>query len=146
MPWFQWKSWPLLLAVLAAPVFSWSFSKLTGIESLNLFWLWYHPETLVVSVVLFPLIEEISFRGIVQGALLSRPLLRKSLWGITGANGIASAMFVGVHFVHHSPEWALMMFFPSLVFGYFRDKTSGVSTSVCLHMFYNLTFLSIAGQ
>jgi len=146
MPWFQWKSWQFFLAILIAPVFSWGFSKITGTESSDFLWLWYHPKTLTLSVLFFPLIEEISFRGVLQGAFLSRPFFRKSLWGITGANGITSVIFAGIHLVYHAPGWALAIVFPSLVFGYFRDKTSGVSASIFLHMFYNLTFLSIVGK
>ncbi len=37
----------------------------------------------------------------------------------------------------HGPLWAALVFFPSLVFGFFKDRTKHLVAPVILHVFYN---------
>jgi membrane protease YdiL (CAAX protease family) len=98
----------------------------------------------VLSFVVWqPLIEELLFRGVIQGQLrTTRPgRWRKS--GITGANLIASLLFVLVHTVNHAPLWAMAVFVPSLVFGFMRDRHDSVYPAFALHCAYNGLYLLV---
>jgi len=97
-------------------------------------------------VVAYPVIEELSFRGVVQGALAAWTRRRTLLPGISWANLLTSVLFAAIHFVHHPPLWAVAVVVPSLIFGYFRDRTGGVLSSIGLHAFYNLIFYSLVGK
>lgn len=90
----------------------------------------------MLSVAVYPILEEIVFRGLLQGWL----------WQRTGGRGIgilswanlgASAAFATAHLVHHSPWLALGVLIPGLVFGYFRDRYESVLPPIVLHMVYN---------
>jgi len=96
----------------------------------------------LLSVVLFqPVIEELLFRGVVQGYLLRTSLGSWSVHGITFANGLATILFVAAHFVNQAPIWAMGVLLPSLVFGYFRDRTGSVLAPIVLHVSFNAMFL-----
>jgi membrane protease YdiL (CAAX protease family) len=45
-----------------------------------------------------------------------------------------------MHFINHPPFWALAVFFPSLVFGYFRDRCDSVVPAITLHILYNFGY------
>lgn len=99
---------------------------------------------LLVSIIVWqPLIEELLFRGIVQGQLLNYQWARHSVCKITTANMITSALFVGLHMLSTPSLWSLAIFIPSLLFGYFRDAFGSVYPAMCLHSAYN--FMVIAG-
>jgi membrane protease YdiL (CAAX protease family) len=59
------------------------------------------------------------------------------------ANLITSAVFAIAHLYGHSPPWALATFFPSLVFGLFRDRYNSLSAPIALHVFYNAGYFSL---
>ena len=109
---------PLFEAMLASPFF------------LQIGWV-------CLIVVAFPIIEEILFRGILQGQL------RKTTWGsrswlnISAANGVTSILFAGIHMINNSPIFALTVFAPSLLFGYFRDRCNSVYPPILLHSAFN---------
>lgn len=103
----------------------------------------HSPEIILFPILLYPVLEEIVFRGLIQGQLILREPWRQQLWGISGANVLTSVMFSALHFVHQAPLMAALVFFPSLVFGYFRDRYQRLLPSICLHIFYNAGFLSL---
>jgi membrane protease YdiL (CAAX protease family) len=104
------------------------------------------PLDFVRLIVAYPLIEELAFRGVVQGVLL-RWTHARALWGgVSLANGITSLLFVAIHFVYHPPLWAVAVLVPSLVFGYFRDRFARVTPAIFLHAFYNLIFYTAMGH
>lgn len=120
-----------------------------------LFWgvLWYirqpegHPvwplrftTTFFWLVLAYPLLEEIVFRGAVQGGLLRLKLGRTGIAGFSLANLFTSLIFAGLHLFHHPALWALLVIAPSLVFGYFREKYGSLLPSITLHVFYNLGY------
>ncbi len=124
-------------ALLAGPVFWWlnhvfSLSDAQGeLTLLSLFSL----------VLLYPLLEELSFRGLLQGALLQTALGRLQLFNITSANGLTSVLFAAFHLLGQSPLWAAAVLLPSLIFGALREKYNSAVPGIILHCFYNLGFL-----
>ena len=141
----------LILAVLAAP-FVWAI----------LFWVFDMPlarrlfeadvwglsdsaflKLLLFAVLIYPLLEEIVFRGALQGLLMERlsgKRLPHWLGGLSLANLITSLVFAAMHLFNQSPLWAALIFVPSLVFGWAREATGGLLAPVLLHMFYNAGF------
>ncbi|MGD8644480.1 MAG: JDVT-CTERM system glutamic-type intramembrane protease [Chromatiales bacterium] len=114
-------------------------------------WLWIPVEgppagstilwVVLTTVIIYPLLEELVFRGAVQGWLLDRRWGAQSRLGITVANLVTTAAFTTLHFLHHPPLWALSVAVPSLVFGLFRDRHGHVYPSIALHGLYNLFYL-----
>ena len=88
-------------------------------------------------VLLQPLVEELLFRGLLQGRLAESSWGRRQLGGITLANLSVSIVFTSLHFINHPPLWAAGVLFPSLLFGYFRDRHDSVYPAIALHVFYN---------
>jgi membrane protease YdiL (CAAX protease family) len=95
------------------------------------------PAALVSLVLLQPLVEELLFRGLLQGRLAAQPWGRRHLRGFTLANLVASLLFTALHFAGHPPLWAAGVLLPSLLFGYFRDRHDSVLPAIALHVFYN---------
>jgi membrane protease YdiL (CAAX protease family) len=102
---------------------------------------WEHWRDMLVLVILYPVVEEISFRGFLQSMLSNQESLQKSFGIITLSNIITTLAFVTIHFIYNPPQKALMIFFPSLVFGYFKDRCHSVIPSIVLHVIYNFLFL-----
>lgn len=87
-----------------------------------------------------PLIEELLFRGIIQGYLARTELGAREKAGVSLGNVATSSVFVLAHLINQPPAWALAVFFPSLLFGYFRDRTGSVWPSLLLHTSFNAAF------
>lgn len=98
---------------------------------------------LVNVVLLYPLLEELAFRGFLQGWLRERKFFRQQIKGLTLANGLTSILFALAHLYSQPPMWAAGVFFPSLVFGYFRDRHENVVSSFLLHAWYNAGFFLV---
>lgn len=92
---------------------------------------------LLSLVLLQPLLEELLFRGLLQGWLVARPWGRRQLGGLTWANLAVTVVFVALHFINHPPLWAAGVLLPSLLYGYFRDRHDNVAPAIALHVFYN---------
>ena len=95
------------------------------------------PQIRCVDSVLQPFIEELLFRGIIQGQLVKHNWARLKILHISYANIITSILFVAIHMIHSSPMWALAVIFPSLLFGYFRDRYKSIYPSLIMHSAYN---------
>ena len=103
--------------------------------SSTLWWL------LIKAVLLYPVLEEIIFRGAIQGWLLERAALRKWLTGLISIpNILTSLVFCALHFISQPPLWAALVFIPSLVFGWSREHTGGLTIPILLHIWYNAGF------
>ena len=98
---------------------------------------------LLVVAVVYPVLEEYVFRGGLQGALYRHTALSRSLLGVSFANLVTSIAFAAVHLFNQTPMWAALIFFPSLVFGWARDRYGNIQASVVLHMSYNAGFISL---
>lgn len=85
----------------------------------------------------FPLFEELTFRGLIQG-VWTRGASEGGRWlGITRANLLTSMAFVGWHLMYQTAFFVLVLIVPSLVFGFFRDRYDSVVPSLMLHVGYN---------
>lgn len=96
---------------------------------------------LLSMILLQPLVEELLFRGVIQGQLEKTPWARHRLAGLSVANFLTTLLFALAHLFHHAPLWAAAVMIPSLVFGYFRDRHRQVFPAFFLHTFYNGCFL-----
>jgi len=92
---------------------------------------------LLSFIIWQPLVEEVLFRGIIQGQLARREWGRCSWMGISSANIVTSILFTAIHLINSSPLFALSVIAPSLVFGYFRDYCNSVYPSIIIHAAYN---------
>jgi len=99
---------------------------------------------LLTSVILYPIIEELAFRGFIQTWLLEKSIFRnKPLPQISYANLVTSFLFASFHLFNQPPIWAALIFAPSLVFGYLRERYDAVTPSIIVHAWYNLGFLML---
>ena len=97
---------------------------------------------LLFGAVLYPILEEVLFRGAIQNWFLQKDAGFKAAYkGVTLANVLTSILFVVSHLFYHEFLWALLVFFPSLLFGYFRDRYRSLYPSILLHGYYNLGYL-----
>jgi membrane protease YdiL (CAAX protease family) len=94
-------------------------------------------------VLLYPLLEELAFRGFVQGWLSEQAWFQSQWFGFSRANLTTSVLFAMAHLINQPPLWAASVFFPSLVFGYFKDRHQTVVTPFLLHAWYNAGFLVV---
>lgn len=100
-----------------------------------------------VSITLWqPLFEELLFRGIVQGYLLQSMARQKTWFGLSISNLLTSFLFSLAHLVNHSILWSLLVFVPSLGFGFVRDRFGSVYPSIALHAFYNAGYFLLIGS
>ena len=97
----------------------------------------FGPAALLSLVLLQPLLEELLFRGQLQGWLAARPWGRRQFGGFTLANMVVTLLFTALHFFSHPPLWAAGVLVPSLLYGYFRDRHDSVVPAIALHVFYN---------
>lgn len=91
-----------------------------------------------------PLLEELLFRGILQGQALrltspsrGQPL---RLGPLTLANLLVTVGFVALHLRAQPLAWALAVAVPSLIFGHLRERLGSVWPAVLLHGVYNAGF------
>lgn len=96
--------------------------------------------TLVWVALVYPVLEEIVFRGLIQPALLAPT--RGLRWGpITLANGLTSVLFAAMHLLNHPPWHAALVLLPALLFGLFRDRSGSILPGLLLHVSWNAAVL-----
>ncbi len=94
-------------------------------------------------VVLQPVLEELVFRGILQGQALrltTRHGQARRLGPVTLANVLVTLVFVLLHLRAQPLAWALAVAGPSLVFGHLRERFDSVWPAVLVHAVYNAGF------
>lgn len=124
-----------LLCAGAAPLVWAIMAWVVPVRSMSLVQVWSFG---FASVVLwYPLWEELLFRGLLQGELIAWGWTRCWVYGLSSANIGVSLLFTIFHLWNHSPIWAALVFFPSLVFGYLRDQFDSTVPSILMHMWYN---------
>jgi membrane protease YdiL (CAAX protease family) len=134
-----WRDKQFGAALLAAPLF-WAILFFIQRPAVDGLWPWQAPGQFLLLVILYPVLEEIVFRGGLQSALYRGPVGPKKFLGLSAANFITSVVFVSFHFIYHPAVWAALVLIPSLVFGYFRDKYLSVTPAIVLHVFYNVGY------
>ena len=100
--------------------------------------------TLILLVLVYPVLEEIAFRGAVQG-FLGRRLGGGSESALSRANLATSILFAVAHVLWRGDPLAGAVFLPSLVFGYFRERHATLASPILLHVFYNAGLFLIFG-
>lgn len=125
------------VAILAAPLFILLHNSIFQDQLFDLKTIHFDIQSLFFLIVFYPVIEELAFRGVIQEFIASRTKQYPSFLHISVANIVTSVLFVAMHFVHHTPLWAVLVFVPSLIFGYFKEQYGHISASIFLHMFYN---------
>lgn len=135
----SWKD-PLFYAALMAGLLFWLVLYLLQQPVIQWDWPLLQPWQFLVPVVFYPLVEEVVFRGLLQ-ELVHEYISHHSLGLISVANLVTSVVFTAMHFIYHAPLWAALVFFPSLVFGFFKDRTGRLTAPILLHIFYNAGFL-----
>ena len=130
------------VAALAAGLLFWVFlsSMTAGVRSV----VWKLSVVLPVCLIQ-PLIEELIFRGVVQGELLRHIGGRKKWIRISAANAATSSAFMALHFLSHPPLWALSVIVPSLLFGHFRERHNSLYPPLALHIYYNTGYFLTTG-
>jgi len=124
-------------ALLVAPLFVLFHNTIFQHQTFNLDNLDFDAKSLFFLIVFYPVVEELAFRGVIQEFIASRTKQYPSFLHISVANILTSLLFVAMHFVHHTPLWAVLVFVPSLIFGYFKEQYGHIWASIFLHMFYN---------
>lgn len=103
------------------------------------------PGTFLLLVLVYPVLEELVFRGLLQGALLARPWGSRRWGPLSRANLLTALAFVALHTLYQPLGWALAVLAPALVFGYFRERHGTVLTPIVLHVVYNAGFFWLFG-
>ena len=129
---WHWLGDPHFALALAAGVVFWLALAGLGMAGPRHEW-----TALFVLVLLQPVLEELLFRGLIQGKLLTRNWGKRQFAGFTLANLATSLLFTALHFASHPPLWAAGVMVPALLFGYFRDRHASVYPAIALHVFYN---------
>jgi len=99
---------------------------------------------LLLLVGIYPILEEVVFRGFIL-EWLSDWTKKRRYRLMTLANLLTSGLFVLAHFVYQPWMWALLVFFPSLVFGYMKERYNSILPPIIVHSFYNLGFILLYG-
>lgn len=92
------------------------------------------------------MVEELAFRGWLQGLLADH--LPHRWWGqrLSLANLLTSLLFAAAHLAVTAHWQNLLVFAPALIFGYFRDHYQRVAPAAILHCFYNAGFFMTQGR
>lgn len=137
--------WRFLLSILAAlPVWA-ALSFVNGPRLPSAFtrvWL----ETYLIVTLAYPIVEELTFRGLLQGWLRRFTRFRRDWRGLTLANLATTIPFVAAHFLYHPPAWSIAVAIPSLIFGYFRDRYGRIGPCIVLHIWYNAGYYLLFGN
>jgi membrane protease YdiL (CAAX protease family) len=135
---FQARYWqdPLFFAAVAAALLYWLALYLITQPDVDAGWPLREPLRFLYPALLYPIVEEWIFRGFVQ-ELAHRHLAPWRLGPLTHANILTSLLFTALHFINHPPLAAAMVFIPSLLFGFFKDRSGQLAAPVVLHIFYN---------
>ncbi len=99
----------------------------------------------LLLAVVYPVLEEIVFRGGLQKQLHRWLNTSWRIGVVSLPNLLTSLVFSAMHLFYHPPLWAAAVVLPSLVFGYFKDKYSGLAAPIALHISYNTGYYWLFG-
>ena len=98
---------------------------------------------ILFSIILYPIVEEIVFRGLIQEYFNKQDVFKRKVFFATLSNIATSGLFALSHLLNQELLWALLTFFPSLIFGYFKDRHHSLLPSISLHIIYNFGFFTL---
>jgi membrane protease YdiL (CAAX protease family) len=91
-----------------------------------------------------PVLEEILFRGALQGAFLDTRFGGTRLVGeLTLANAIQAVLFAAAHLAWHPPAWALAVIVPGAAFGWLRDRHGHIGGALLAHVTWNVLYFGL---
>ena len=134
---------PIFILSLSLGPFCWLVLYVLFAPPLDLLWPLSSPWLFVVPVFFYPVVEELAFRGWLQGLLLEKKIGQYRLGSLTIANVCTSFLFAALHVVSYTDYWMGLVFFPSLIFGLLREQYRRVLPSIVVHSFYNFGFMLI---
>ena len=139
----RWQDTQWWLALIAGPVFYFGlFAK--GTAYADIAWISSQLSLFLVLGLVYPVLEEIVFRGMLQEGL-ERRLKPGQGFPFSKANIITSGVFAALHGFSHAPVWAAAVFLPSLLFGHFKERHGGLASPILLHAFYNSGYYALFG-
>ena len=131
------RDWQFYLCLNLGPLSWWLISSFVPIrQDLGVPITPWHQLALIILI--YPILEEIVFRGLLLEFLAKRISYRFGL--LTAANLLTSLVFVLAHLIYNQWVWALLIFFPSIVFGYMKERHQSLVSPILLHGFYNLGY------
>lgn len=97
-------------------------------------------QTCIFQVLLIALPEEFFFRGYMQGTLNKVFIKTRRIFGanISWALPVTSLVFAFSHSFVHYAWWHFAIFFPSLLFGWLKEKTGSITAPILFHAFANV--------
>jgi len=135
------RDWQFYLCLVLGPLAWWLISFFQpmrfelGFPSIA----WYQ---FALIILVYPVLEEIVFRGLVLEYLAKRARWKwdQRIVSLTAANLLTSLAFVLAHLIYSPWIWALLVFFPSIIFGYMKERHQSLLSPIIMHGFYNLGF------
>jgi membrane protease YdiL (CAAX protease family) len=108
---------------------------------------WWLVFMLAIQLILVAFPEEYFFRGYLQGRLDERFTPRWRILGVQLGPGwiLSSVAFALLHPILIPGVHRLLVFFPSLLFGWLKARTGSIGAAVLVHAFSNI-LLAMAGQ
>lgn len=141
-PRVTWRDPWVLTGLIGAPLFwacLWSLSRGHPVASGAL-----SPGVLLSVILWQPIVEELCFRGVIQGLLLARTQARSLVRPLTLANAITSLFFGSAHLLTHPWFWTLGIFAVSLYLGLIRDGTDSLYPTIGFHIYFNAGYFLLA--
>jgi len=130
-------------AMVIAPILLWGLIYfIPEARSSAISW----PMPAVMLILIAPVIEELAFRGWLQGLLTGTRLGKIMHAGVSGQNMVTSLCFAAFHLVSHTWLWSLAVVAPSLIFGFFRDRYQSVIPAILLHAYFNGLYFIVFTQ
>ena len=108
---------------------------------------WRFAQDAATQILVIACPEEIFFRGYMQTRLNDLFVRRARVLGtpLSASVLVTSALFALGHFVIHPDPSRLAVFFPSLLFGWLRERSGSVVASGLFHGLCNVTILILEG-
>ncbi|QEP42745.1 JDVT-CTERM system CAAX-type protease [Ectothiorhodospiraceae bacterium BW-2] len=125
---FQFKDHQLLWSALVAPIPLWLLLAPFSEPPLTPLWL---------LLLVAPVVEELAFRGAIQGYLLQQRWGGHRCGYLSYANLVTALLFALLHLYAQPSLWALLTFVPGLIFGAVRERYRTVIPAIALHSYYN---------
>jgi len=121
----------LIAAALAALPVWWALAPFVASDRFS------GPAAVLAVTLFYPILEELCFRGLLQGWLMDRLAGWRRCGAISLPNLLTSLAFGGAHLATQPVLWCAAIVLPSLVFGYLRERHGSVLPPIALHAYYN---------